>query len=206
MRPLAVERDANAIAGREDWSCLCANLSRRVSEHVLRKRDIRFGDTLTQTTVNHRFRAACDFFRRLEQRDEGSTQRLPGLGEEFGRTQQTRHMCIMTAGMCDVNCVAAVINCSERRSVRQACVFPDRERVHISSRKYGLPFTIHQDANDSCTTNSFEDFVAEPLKFCCSQRGRLSLLKTQLWVRVYLFVNAFLPCRSFPQTCQNLGD
>src|SRR6185369_10299551 len=182
MRPLAVERDANAIAGRKDWSCLCANLSRRVSEHVLRERDIRFGDKLTQTTVNHRFRAAGDFFRRLEQRDEGSTPRLPSLGEEFGRTQQTRHMCIMTAGMCDVNCIAAVINCSERRSVRQACVFPDRERIHISSREYCLSSTVAEDADNTCTTNSFENFVAELLKFCCSERGRLSLLKTQLWV------------------------
>src|ERR1043166_6741527 len=115
-------------------------------------------------------------------------------------------MCVMTAGMCDVDCVAAVINRSERRSVRQTCVFPDRERIHISSRQYCLPFTVAQDANDSCATNSFEDFVAELLKFCCSKRGRFSLLKTQLWVRVYFLVNALLPCRSFRQICQNLGD
>ncbi len=112
----------------------------------------------------------------------------------------------MRAGMCDVNCVAAVINCSERRSVRQACVFPDRERIHIRSREDCLSSTVAEDADDSCTTNSFEDFVAELLKFCCSQRGRLSLLKTQLWVRVYFLVNTLLPCSSFPQTSQNLGD
>src|ERR1041385_1008671 len=115
-------------------------------------------------------------------------------------------MCIVTAGMCDVHCIAAVISCSDRRSVRQACVFPDRERIHIRSREHCLSSTVAEDADDSCTTNSFEDFVAKLLEFCCSQRGRLSLLKTQLRVRVYFFVKTLLPCRSFLQTSQDLDD
>src|ERR1051325_9378119 len=112
MRTLAVEGDANTIASGENWSCLCADLSRRVSEHVLRERNIRFRDTVAQTVVQHGFSSTGDLFRRLKQRDESPRPRLRRCCQNLRCAQQTRHMRVMATGMCDVNGVAAVITCS----------------------------------------------------------------------------------------------
>src|SRR5689334_1602132 len=161
MRPLAIQGNASAVSGRENWTWLRADLSRGVSQHVLSECDIRFRNTLLQTVVHHRFGAAGDFFSRLEQCDEGSAPRLRSLGEELGCTQQTRHMRVMTASMCDTDCVPRVINSRECRSIRQSGVFADRKCVHVSSLEYGLAFAILQDTNDSGATNPIDDLVTE---------------------------------------------
>src|SRR6185503_3861183 len=204
MRPLAIKRDANAVPGREDRARLRADRSCRISQHVLRERDIRFGDTVAQTAVYHRLRATGNLFRRLEQCYVGSAPRPLSLSEQFGCSQQTRHMHVMAASMGDADCVPRVINSGACRSVGESCVFPHGKCVHVSSREYGLPFTIAQDTHDSCTTNPFDDFIAEFLEFRRHQRSRFSFLKTELWIRVYILVNTFLPNGGFPQTGENL--
>lgn len=108
--------------------------------------------------------------------------------------------------MCDADCVPRVINCGERRSVGQSRIFPHGKRVHVSAREYGLAFTVAQDADDSGTTNPFEDFVAEFLEFRRHKRSSFSFLKTQFWMRVNILVNTLLPHGGFPQTGQNLSD
>lgn len=153
-------------------------------EHVLGERDVRFRNTIAQPGVDHCFRAAGDLFRRLEQRDEGSAPRLLSVREEFSRAQQTRHVRVMTAGMCDADGVTRVVNCCRCRSVGQSRVFPHGKCVHVSSREYRLPFTIPQDADYSGTTNTVEDFVAEALEFRRHKGGSFSLLKAQLRMRV----------------------
>src|ERR1044072_3177557 len=142
MRALAMKRDANAVPGREYWTSLRADLSRRISQHVLSECYIRLGNAVAQTAVQHRFRAAGNLFRRLEQRYKGPAPRLRSPGEEFGRAQQTRHMRVMAASMRDADCVPRVINCGACRSVRQTCVFTHWKCVHIGSGQYGLPFTV----------------------------------------------------------------
>src|ERR1044072_7848437 len=114
MRPLAVKRDANAVPGGEDWASLCADLSRWISEHMLREGDIRFGNPVAQSAVDHSFRATRDLFRRLEQRDKSSSPRLRCLRDQFRRAQQTRHMCIMATSMCDADFISGVINRGDR--------------------------------------------------------------------------------------------
>src|SRR5689334_13121456 len=114
MRPLAVKRDANAVPGGKDWANLCADLSRWISEHMLREGDIRFGNTVAESAVDHCFRATRDLFRRLEQRDKRPTPRLRCSRDQFRRAQQTRHMCIMATSMCDAHFISRVINCVDR--------------------------------------------------------------------------------------------
>src|SRR3954453_10628909 len=153
MRPLAVQGDADAVPGGENRTYLSADLSGWVRQHVLRERDIWLRDTVAQTALDHRLRATTYLFRGLEQRDEGSAPRLSSLGEQFRRAQQTCHMGIMAAGMCDADCVPRVINSGNLRSVGQLRVFPHGKRVHVGSREYGLASTVAQDADDSSTTD-----------------------------------------------------
>src|SRR5689334_21225695 len=109
---------------------------------MLSERDIRLGNTVAQTAVHHRFRAASNLFRRLEQRDKGPAPGLRSLGEKFGSAEQTRLMRVMAASICYADCVPRVIYCGECRSVGQSRIFPHGKCVHVSSRQYGLAFTI----------------------------------------------------------------
>src|SRR5689334_3034192 len=147
MRALAIQGDANAIPSREDGAYLCADLPRRVRQHVLAECDIGLGDAVAQSALDHRLRAAGDLFRGLKQRDEGSAPRLPSLGEQLRRAQQTRDMRIMAASMRDSDFVPRVINRGHRRSVGQPGLFLYGKRVHVSSREYGLTSAVPQDPN-----------------------------------------------------------
>src|SRR5689334_5906315 len=103
MRSLTIKRDANAVSSRENRADLCTDFSRGVSQHMLSERHIRLGNAVAQAVVNHRFRAATDLFRRLKQCYKGSTPRLLSVSEEVRRAQQTRHMRVMAASMCDTH-------------------------------------------------------------------------------------------------------
>src|SRR6185437_8090932 len=120
------------------------------------------------------------------------------MGEEFGRAQQTRHMRVMAAGMCDANCVTRIVNCGHCRSIGQSSVLPHGKCVHVSSREYSLACTITKDAHDSGATNTVDDFVAEVLEFGRDKGGRFGFLKAQLRMRVQILVNTFLPNRGVP--------
>src|ERR1051325_8675799 len=108
-------------------------------------------------------------------------------------------MRIMTASMCDADCVPRVINCGECRSVGQPRVFPDRKRVHVGSRKYGLAFTVPQDAHDSGTTDPIDYFIAKLFEFRRHQCGSFTFLKTQLRMRMNVLIDTFLPGGGFRQ-------
>jgi hypothetical protein len=109
----------------------------------------------------------------------------------------------MAASMCDADCVPRVINCGACRSVRQTCVFTHWKCVHVSSRQYGLTFTVTKNADDSRTTDFLENLIAEFLHFRGYETGRFGFLKTQLWIRMYVLIYMLLPYGGIPQTGQN---
>ena len=84
---------------------------------------------------------------------------MSSFAEQFRRAEQTRNVRIVSTRMCDAHCLAGLISCGQRRSVRQAGVFPDGERIHVSSRKHGAAFAVSQDADDAGLTDLFDSFV-----------------------------------------------
>src|SRR5689334_11028034 len=115
-------------------------------------------------------------------------------------------MRIVAASMCDADCVTCVINCSRCRSIGQSSVLPHGKCVHVSSREYGLACTIAQDANDAGTAHAVADFVAEVLEFRRHKGGGFGFLKAQLWMRMQILVNTFLPNGSFLQAGENVRN
>src|ERR1041384_7785690 len=106
-------------------------------------------------------------------------------------------MRVMAASMRDAGCV---------RSVWQSRVFPHGKRIHVGPREDSLSFTVPQDADNSGTTNPIDDFVAELLEFRRRERRSFTFLKTQLRMRMNIFVNTFLPSAGFTQTRQDFRD
>src|SRR6476660_9783849 len=103
-------------------------------------------------------------------------------------------MCIVSAGMRDADLMPGGIRGGAGRGVGKIRIFTDRQRIHICSREYRLPFTVAQDADDTGATNLFMHFVAAFSEFRCHECGGSCFLKTKLGMSMEILVNTVLPC------------
>src|SRR5581483_4625772 len=85
-------------------------------------------------------------------------------------------------------------------------VFPDGKGVHVGSCEHDPAFAVAQHADDASTADPFENLVAELLEFRSYERRGLGLLKTQLWMRVYLLIHPLLPFGGCLEIRQDIGD
>jgi len=93
--------------------------------------------------IDHFTSAAFVFFGRLENEIDG-TGKVGGLGQDFGGTQQHRHMAVMTTGMH----FARMLGC-----IGQIGHFMNIKRVHVGAQTN--PFAVTLVAFQCCNHTGF---------------------------------------------------
>ena len=160
---------------------------------MLAEHDSGCGKAGEESVINHGLGAGRRLLRRLEDRHQGPPPRRACLCEHGRCSHQPRHVHVVAAGVHHRHGLAVVVGSRDRAGIRQAGLFPHRQRIHVGAQHDHGPVAVVQQTNDPRLPNSrghVKTVGAEPIR---RQAGRACLLHGQFGMRMHIGVEGLQP-------------
>lgn len=183
MGPLAVDGDPDAGGGGQHWTGRGGDLPRRgCGKDVLAQCDVRSGDRVGQSVLDHGLGPLGGLLTGLEEGDVRPAPRVRRLGQDGRRPEPGGDVEVVAAG---------VHHAGDLGPVGQVGGLLDRQGVDVRAEKDGRPGAVLEHSDDAAP--DLPDAVAEGLQPPRDLRGGLRLLHRQLGVSVQVGVELLLP-------------